>query len=129
MRKQLISFAQVIKFCKISSSRGGLTPKAPLAYALGCSCIHSQPKSLDFNEVAFVRRSSRVRHSPVERHWNNASIFRRGELCMQCPNHFLKQIARCLRPILSATPLLNRAAKPVWYLQGLLLRLAVLSGG
>jgi len=23
MRKQLISFAQVIKFCKISSSRGG----------------------------------------------------------------------------------------------------------
>ena len=24
--KQLISFAQVIKFCKISSSRGGLTP-------------------------------------------------------------------------------------------------------
>jgi len=28
MRKQLISFAQVIKFCKISSSRGGgFTPK------------------------------------------------------------------------------------------------------
>jgi len=30
----LTSFAQVIKFCKISSSRGGLTPP-PLAYALG----------------------------------------------------------------------------------------------
>jgi len=30
MRKQLISFAQVIKFCKISRSRGFLTPKPPL---------------------------------------------------------------------------------------------------
>jgi len=27
MRKHLISFAQVIKFCKISSSRGGFNPK------------------------------------------------------------------------------------------------------
>jgi len=34
MRKQLISFAQVIKFCKISSSRGCLTPNLTLAYAL-----------------------------------------------------------------------------------------------
>ena len=34
MRKQLISFAQVIKFSKILSSRG-LTPTPPLAYALG----------------------------------------------------------------------------------------------
>ena len=34
MRKQLISFAQVVKYCKISSARGGLTP-IPLAYALG----------------------------------------------------------------------------------------------
>jgi len=33
MRKQLTSVAQVIKFCKISTSRGGLTP-TPLAYAL-----------------------------------------------------------------------------------------------
>jgi len=41
MRKQLISFALVIKFCKISSSRrGGLTPKPPLAYALD-SCHSS----------------------------------------------------------------------------------------
>jgi len=32
MRKQLNSFAQVIKFCKISSSSGGLN--ATLAYAL-----------------------------------------------------------------------------------------------
>jgi len=30
MRKQLILFAQVIKFCKISSSRGGVNPN-PLA--------------------------------------------------------------------------------------------------
>jgi len=29
MRKQLISFAQVIKFCKISSSRGGFNPNNP----------------------------------------------------------------------------------------------------
>jgi len=34
MRKQLISFAQVVKFSKISSSRGGFNPN-PLAYALG----------------------------------------------------------------------------------------------
>jgi len=32
MRKQLILFAQVIKFCKISSSRGGVNPNPnPLA--------------------------------------------------------------------------------------------------
>jgi len=37
MRKQLISFVQVIKFCKISSSRGGVQPQPPLAYALGWS--------------------------------------------------------------------------------------------
>jgi len=35
MRKQLISFAQVIKFCKISRSRGVFNPKTSLAYALG----------------------------------------------------------------------------------------------
>jgi len=35
MRKQLIFFAQVIKFWKMSSSRGGFTPNPPLAYALG----------------------------------------------------------------------------------------------
>ena len=29
MRKQLISFAQVIKFCKISSSRRDFNPKPP----------------------------------------------------------------------------------------------------
>ena len=40
MRKQLISFAQVIKFCKISSSRGGFNPKpqTPLAHALALLC-------------------------------------------------------------------------------------------
>jgi len=41
MRKQLISFAQVIKFCKVSYSRGGFNPKNLLAYALdwNCCCI------------------------------------------------------------------------------------------
>jgi len=34
MRKQLISFAQVIKFCKISSSRGCLTPNLTLLFLL-----------------------------------------------------------------------------------------------
>jgi len=35
MRKQLIFFAQVINFCKISSARGwGFNPNPPLAYAL-----------------------------------------------------------------------------------------------
>jgi len=29
MRKQLISFAQVIRFCKISSSWGGVNPTPP----------------------------------------------------------------------------------------------------
>jgi len=29
MRKQLITFAQVIKFCKISSSRGNFNPNSP----------------------------------------------------------------------------------------------------
>jgi len=41
MRKQLISFAQVIKFCKISSARGVLTP-TPLhnrAIATQKACI------------------------------------------------------------------------------------------
>jgi len=32
MRKQLVSFAQVMKFCKTSSSKGVLTPTP---YALG----------------------------------------------------------------------------------------------
>jgi len=30
MQKQLISFAQLIKFCKISSSRWGFNPNTPL---------------------------------------------------------------------------------------------------
>jgi len=35
MQKQLIFFAQVIKFCKISKLKEGfLTPTLPLAYAL-----------------------------------------------------------------------------------------------
>jgi len=34
MQKQLIPFAQVMKFCKISSSRWGFNPKPPLAHAL-----------------------------------------------------------------------------------------------
>jgi len=38
MRKQLISVAQAIQFCKTSSSKGGLTPKPPLAYALAPKC-------------------------------------------------------------------------------------------
>jgi len=38
MRKQLISFAQVIKFCKISCSRGGFNHNPPpFAYALEAS--------------------------------------------------------------------------------------------
>ena len=39
MRKQLISVAQLIKFCKTSSSKGGFNPN-PLAYAFGYSCQH-----------------------------------------------------------------------------------------
>ena len=34
MQKQVISFAQVINFCKISSARGVFNPETPLAYAL-----------------------------------------------------------------------------------------------
>jgi len=38
MRKQLISFGQVIKFCKISSARGkGFNPKPPSPCVRPCS--------------------------------------------------------------------------------------------
>ena len=43
MRKELTSFAQVIKFGKISCSRGVSTP-TPLAYALVTDQVHLKPE-------------------------------------------------------------------------------------
>jgi len=42
MQKQLISFAQVIKFLKYIKLKGGFNPNpSPLAYALGSDSHHS----------------------------------------------------------------------------------------
>jgi len=41
MHKQLISFAQVIKFLENMNLKGGLTPKPPLAYALASACYYT----------------------------------------------------------------------------------------
>jgi len=38
MQKQLISFAQVIKFLENMNIKGGVTPTLPFAYALGYGC-------------------------------------------------------------------------------------------
>jgi len=58
MRKQLISFAQEIKFCEISSSKGKVLPQTPLLRTPLLN-INNQPSKL-----GYLRKiQSTLRHS------------------------------------------------------------------